>query len=350
MLSETALRRSRVVYCLISPMNERRAQILDLLTEGYILSARPVASAAIAGKMKLSSATVRNELGALELEGYVQQPHTSAGRVPTGRAYRRYARKFLPPARLPGRQRLLLQRRLEGVHGDSLLHRIASLAADLSGYAVVVSLPEDDAKTRDIHLCALGPSRLLAVVVLETGLVRQLVVDLSPVPSEGALSEAESSLRQLALPVAHVPAALESIAALAEEEVARTFRALAASWPRMHAPTVFHQGLKYVMAEPESADPQFVRTLLERVEQPQAQPPGGDPLEVSVEEALAAVSARLALGGAGACLMLMGPARMRYPQALMVAHGVVEAVAQSLGYGPDWDGPGTDGTGTGSPS
>ncbi|CAN5503323.1 HrcA family transcriptional regulator [soil metagenome] len=309
-------------------MNERRAQILDLLTEGYILSARPVASAKIAEEMKLSSATVRNELGALELEGYVQQPHTSAGRVPTGRAYRRYARKFLPPARLPNRQRLLLRRRLEGVHGDSLLHSVAGLAADLSGYAVVVSLLEDDAlQTLEIHLSALSQSRLLAGVVLESGLVRQLVIELDPVPSGSALSKAESSLRQLTLPVGHVPAALTDIAAREDAEVARTFRALAASWPRLRPPILVHQGLKYLMTEPESADPRFVRALLERVESPGQ--PGGSTLEVTVEDALAAVSARLALGGGG-CLMLIGPVRMRYPQALMVAHGVVEAVAQSL--------------------
>lgn len=308
-------------------MNERRAHILDLLTEGYILSARPVASAAIAEKMRLSSATVRSELSALELEGFLHQPHTSAGRVPTERAYRRYARKFLPPKRLPGRQRLLLERRLQGAHGDGLLQAIAALAADLAGYAVVVSVGEDEAlRALEIHLSALGGSRLLAVVVLETGLVRQVVVELDPLPSDSALREAESDLRRLALPIMQLPAALQDIAARADAEVARTFRALATSWPGLRPPTIFYQGLKYVMTEPESTDPAFVRALLERVEHPDQ--PGG-PLEVRVGGALAAVSARLALGGGGS-LMLVGPARMRYPQVLMVARGVVEVVAQTL--------------------
>jgi heat-inducible transcriptional repressor len=309
-------------------MNARREQILNLLIQSYIRSARPVPSAPLAARMNLSSATVRNELTALEREGYVQQPHTSAGRVPTQLAYRRYVSKFLPPKRLPGRQRRLLLRELYGAHGDSLLKQIASLSAELSGYVVVVSLPEDgNVCALEIHLSPLGSSRVLAVVVLETGLVRQLVVELDPLPSDAALSEAESSLRQLTLPVSRIPAALEDIAARAEAEVARTFRALAGSWPKLQPPTVVYQGLKYIMAEPESADPHFVRTLLERVEQPVIRG-DGKPLAVTIEEALASVAAQLPWGASAGWLVILGPTRMRYPQALMVARGVAEAVSE----------------------
>ena len=82
-------------------MNERTAYILDLVTAHYITSAKPVASAPIAKQLGVSSATVRSEFAALEEAGYLAQPHTSAGRVPTAESYRRYARKFIPPKRLP---------------------------------------------------------------------------------------------------------------------------------------------------------------------------------------------------------------------------------------------------------
>ena len=183
-------------------MNERRAYILDLVTEGYIDSARPVASAHIARQLGMSSATVRNDFCALEEAGYLHQPHTSAGRVPTSLAYRHYASKFIPPGHLAAPQRRLVAQRLQGSHGEALLQRIADASADLSNYAVVVSLPADDTlHALEIHLSHVSSRRLLAVIVLENGLIRQVAVEVDPAPSADVLRDAEHSLRQLALPV-----------------------------------------------------------------------------------------------------------------------------------------------------
>ena len=314
-------------------MIERREHVLDLVTEGYIRSARPVPSAWIAGRLEVSSATVRNDFSALERDGYLTQPHTSAGRVPTALGYTRYARKFIPPRRLPALQRRLLSERLGGAHGDVLLQRVADVSAELSGYAVVVTLPADDALvTLEIHLSALSSARMLAVVVLEHGLVRQVVVDLAPTPDEIALKEAESSLRGLTLPVGEVPTALADIAARAEEEPARTLRALARAWPAVNPPRVFSRGLRNLLSEPESADPDFVRRAVERVEGPGSSLDSSldklsETLGVTLEPALALVSAPLALGSSRGGLLLLGPLRMRYPEVLMVAHGVTEAVS-----------------------
>ncbi len=311
-------------------MNERTARILDLVTAHYITSAKPVASAPIAKQLGVSSATVRSEFAALEEAGYLVQPHTSAGRVPTAESYRRYARKFMPPERLPKLQRDLLKMRLKGAHGDTLLQRVASVTAELSGYAVVVSLPaDDDLHTLEIHLSALSSTRLLAVVVLENGLIRQLILDLAPTPNGDALREAESSLRSLDVPVQEVPVALADIAGRAEEEVARTFRALADAWPTMNPPRLFSQGLKNLLMEPESTDPEFVRVVVERVEQPNNEVDIDEALRLVLEETVALVSARLELGSSRAGLMLLGPLRMRYPETLAIAQGVTETVAKS---------------------
>jgi len=315
-------------------MNARTAHILDLVTERYITSAKPVPSSLIAEQLRVSSATVRNEFSQLEEAGYLAQPHTSAGRVPTALSYRRYARKFVPPQALPERQRELLAQQLRGVHGEGLLQRVADVTAELSGYAVVVTLPADDElHTLEVHLCALSSHRVLAVVVLENGLIRQLAVELSPAPSERELQEAESTLRSLTLPVREVPVALADIATRAEEPVARTFRALAEAWGQMNPPRLFSQGLKNLLTEPESSDPQFVRLVLERVEKPQIGASADDldaALTLALEETLALISARLELGSARAGLLLLGPLRMRYPESLMIAKGVTETVAQSL--------------------
>jgi heat-inducible transcriptional repressor len=307
-------------------MNERRATILDLVTEIYIRSVSPVASSHLAEQLQVSSATIRNELAALEDEGYLQQPHTSAGRIPTTRAYQQYAYKFIPPSELPLLQQKLVLQGLRQVHGDALLQQLAKITSELSGYAVVVSLPADDAlKALEIHLSLLSSTRLLAVVVLENGLIRQLTVDLEPAPSDTTLRDAESNLRQLTLPVSEVPKALLEIAKRVSEDLARTLRAIAESWPNVNPARVFSQGVKQVLVEPESSNPSFVRKLLEQVEQPSAT---DKELIIILDESLAQIATRLPFGKSTASLMLLGPTRMRYKDALMVANGVTQMVSQ----------------------
>ena len=248
-------------------MNDRRARILRMVAESYIRTAHPVASARIAEQLELSSATVRNEFGALEEEGYLQQPHTSAGRIPTSRGFRSYALGCLPPRRLPERQRSQLVRQLLATNGDGLFALVARAAAELSGYAVVVRLPADDAlHILEIHLSMLSAERLLAVVVLENGIVRQLSVDLAPPPADRVLDDAERNLRQLTLPLGEVPRALDAIATHADEELARTLQAIAGAWPRLNPPRMFSEGLRQLLAEPESSDPEFIRLVVEQVE------------------------------------------------------------------------------------
>jgi heat-inducible transcriptional repressor len=307
-------------------MNERRATILDLVTETYIRSVAPVASSHIAEQLQVSSATVRNELAALEDEGYLQQPHTSAGRIPTTRGYQQYAYKFIPPLELPLLQQKLVLEKLRHVHGDALLQELASITSELSGYAVVVSLPADDAlRALEIHLSLLSSTRLLAVVVLENGLIRQLTVDLEPAPSHNTLHDAESNLRQLTLPVSEIPKALIEIAKRVSEDLARTLRAIADSWPNVNPPRVFSQGVKQVLIEPESANPSFIRKLFEQLEQPSR---ADKELLIILDDSLAQVAARLPFGKSTGSLMLLGPTRMRYKDALMIASGVTQMLGQ----------------------
>lgn len=312
-------------------MNARRAAILELVTEAYIHSAHPVASAAVAERLRVSSATVRNEFAALEDEGFLSQPHTSAGRMPTARAYEHYASKFLPPGHLSPPQQRFLSTHLSGSHGEHLLERVAAAAAELSGYAVVVTLPSDDhLRALEIHLTALSSRRVLAVIVLENGLIRQLGVELDPPPDEAVLRDAESSLRQLTVPLGELPRGLADLAKRTEAALSSTLRALASALAQRVPARLYAQGVSKVLAEPESADPNFVRLLLERLEHPGAPPGEAQSLQVALERDLASVSACLPFGSVLASLMIVGPSRMRYRETLAVAHGVSEGVAQQL--------------------
>jgi heat-inducible transcriptional repressor len=303
-------------------MNDRRSQILDLVAETYIHSAHPVASSYVAEKLNVSSATIRNDFASLEDEGFLQQPHASAGRIPTTLGYKQYAHKFIPPGHLSDIQKRLLIERFKNLHGDDLLQQIASVTSDLSGYAVVITLPEDHSlHALEIHLSVLSSTRVLAVVVLENGLIRQLVIDLSPTPSDNTLRDAESNLRQLTLPVSQLPEALLDIAKRTPEELSRTLTALAEAWPNVNPPRVLSQGLKQVLFEPESSNPQFVRRLIEQLEHPVMLQ---EELLIVLDEPLAHIAAKLPFGN----LTILGPARMRYRDTLMIAQGVTQTLSE----------------------
>ncbi len=310
-------------------MNERRARVLDMVAEAYIATAHPVASGHIAAQLDVSPATVRYDFGSLESAGLLQQPHASAGRIPTALGFRTYASSFLPPRPLAALQLDQLDRHLKGAEGDDLFAMASRLAAEFSGYAVMVRLPADDTlQILEIHLSQLASNRMLAVVVLENGLVRQLGVTVDPVPTEDVIDDAERNLRQLSQPLGDVPAALLEIATHAEAELGRTLVALAKAWHDLHPPRVFREGLSQLLTEPEGADPAFVRSALEQLEMeaPAAEEEGS--LTLELDDRVARVGATFSLGRSTGRLILVGPSRMRYPDALAVAHGFAGALAR----------------------
>lgn len=322
-------------------LTQRQARVLELTTEHYIHSAHPVASAQLAKRLQVSSATIRNELASLEEAGYLHQAHTSAGRTPTLLGYQRYAQRFIPPQDLPEAQRHLLEQQLQAQGGKHLWQSLADAVASLSGYAVLVTLPaEQNLHTVHVHLSLLSDARLLAVVVLENGLIRQIFAPLSPpIPSAKELEQASQDLHDLALPIADIPAALSQRAQHAELGVRRTLQALLEAWQQLSPPTVFAQGLSNLLAEPESQDPVFLRQVLQRMEAPSSTSNNSNTeteadilqwdsedarFALRLEQQLALVSSHFQLGRAMGSLTLIGPLRMRYPQALMLARAVQE--------------------------
>lgn len=350
-------------------MNERHVRVLHMVAESYIETAHPVASLHIARRLDVSSATVRNDFGSLEDGGLLHQPHTSAGRIPTADGFRVYASAWLPPTRLPKSVRDTLRAGLAGAEGDDLFIAASRVASQLSGYAVIVRLaPNDTLRIVEIHLSMLSSRRLLAVVVLENGLVRQLGVDLDPTPSDDVIDDAERNLRQLTLPVGEVPGALRVLADGTGGDLGRTLRAVADAWPGLQVPRSFRDGLSRLLAEPEGRDPDFVRLVVEQVEDAAAfayslasddaaaaaargavRGPGERTsdaetgYQVALDESLAKVSASFGFGSGKGLVTLIGPARMRYKAALAIvgeiSHSLNDIVdpGQSLAGGRSGD-------------
>ncbi len=165
-------------------LDERKAAILRAVVEEYVETAQPVGSQTIARSTALavSSATVRNEMTILERDGYLVQPHTSAGRVPTDRGYRYFVDHFSHPGTLPAGQRRAVSDFFASAHQalEDLLTETSHLLARVSHHAALIMGPElDAARVRSVQLVPLQPGVALLVVVLSTGAVRREVVPLA---------------------------------------------------------------------------------------------------------------------------------------------------------------------------
>ncbi|MHB1536255.1 MAG: heat-inducible transcriptional repressor HrcA [Acidimicrobiales bacterium] len=164
-------------------LDDRKAAILQAVVEEYIQTAQPVGSAHVARKpdLAVSSATVRNEMGVLEREGYLIQPHTSAGRIPTDKGYRFFVDSLVGPGHLAPAQTQQVRSFFAQAHGEleRMLADTSRLLSTLTDYAAVVIPPSAEvARIRSVHIVGLGGRVALVVVVLSSGVVEKRAMEL----------------------------------------------------------------------------------------------------------------------------------------------------------------------------
>ncbi len=167
-------------------LDERKAAILRAVVEEYIDTAQPVGSAHVvrSSGVRVSSATVRNDMATLEQEGYLRQPHTSAGRIPTEKGYRFFVDSLGAPAALRGADAVQVRSFFQQAHGEieEMLQDTSRLLGDLTSYAgVVVGAPPAEATIRSVQVVGLAPSSAVVVAVLSNGAVEKHSLDLSEV-------------------------------------------------------------------------------------------------------------------------------------------------------------------------
>ncbi|MEC9052316.1 MAG: heat-inducible transcriptional repressor HrcA, partial [Actinomycetota bacterium] len=161
---------------------DRRLAVLRAIVEDYVSTEEPVGSKALVERhgLGVSPATVRNDMAALEEEGYITQPHTSAGRVPTDKGYRMFVDRLTTVKPLSSAEKRAISSFLDGaVDLDDVVQRSVRLLSQLTRQVAVVQYPTLSSSTvRHVELVALTPERLLVVLILSTGRVEQRLVEL----------------------------------------------------------------------------------------------------------------------------------------------------------------------------
>jgi heat-inducible transcriptional repressor len=161
-------------------LDERKLAVLRAIVEDYVATQEPVGSKALVERHRLgvSPATVRNDMAALEEEGFIAQPHTSAGRVPTDKGYRLFVDRLTALKPLSPAEKRAISTFLEGaVDLDDVVHRTVRMLAQLTRQVAIVQYPTLSRSTvRHVELVTLSPHRLLLVLITSSGRVEQRVL------------------------------------------------------------------------------------------------------------------------------------------------------------------------------
>ena len=158
-------------------LDERKVKILKAIVANYLETGEPVGSRTISKytDLNLSSATIRNEMSDLEDMGYICQPHTSAGRIPTDAGYRFYVDSIMEEKQEVETQNGTLLERVDKI--EKMLKQVAKVLAANTNYATLVTMPQYGNTVKFIQLSKVNNYRLLAVIMVDGNIVRNKLID-----------------------------------------------------------------------------------------------------------------------------------------------------------------------------
>ncbi|HYA00212.1 MAG TPA: heat-inducible transcriptional repressor HrcA [Candidatus Binatia bacterium] len=256
------------------PLDSRKEQILKAVVSDYTVTGIPVGSHALAMHLaSWSAATIRNELATLVEVGYLIQPHTSAGRVPSDRGYRYYIDFLMEEEALPGGVRRQLEPRLALMPSDieGILETAAQVLATAVDALSIVSGPQTGGATvKHLDLVSLDPGHALLVLVLEGNLVRQHPLGLPRPADQDELSRLATRLNaELAgLNADQVESRRGGdLADPLQADVLSDISAFLRSVESHQGTLIVHDGVRNLLHQPEFGDVQRLAQVLEIVEQ-----------------------------------------------------------------------------------
>jgi heat-inducible transcriptional repressor len=326
-------------------LDERKTAILHAVVREYIATAQPVGSNHVASApgVHVSSATVRNEMAVLEQEGYLVQPHTSAGRIPTDKGYRFFVDHLASPGRLDATHTQQVREFFGSAHGalEQMLQDTSRLLTHLTDYAAVVVAPSHDTATiRSVQLVSLSPRLVMVVTVLSKGSVENEAMEVPADTSETTVNAASTHLQRhlVGQALGSVPVSVSPSGDAGVDELCQTAVRVVHKLARREGDGVFVGGAARMAEAFDAVD--IVRRVLVTLEQQYVVVSllrdvidRGLTVAIGAEhgvEPLATCSVVVApysLSGTAGTIAVLGPTRMNYPHAL----AAVEAVSRRLG-------------------
>lgn len=159
-------------------LSERKKKILASVVERYIMTGEPVGSKVLCGSLSVSSATVRNEMSELSEIGYLEQPHTSAGRIPSQKGLRYYVNHLMSRYDISNAERFAIESRFDNTAGEpeNILREAAKLLSEMTGCASAALTPYDSgAVIKRVELVPLSQRTVLIVILVSTGVIKSRI-------------------------------------------------------------------------------------------------------------------------------------------------------------------------------
>jgi heat-inducible transcriptional repressor len=330
-------------------LDDRKLAVLRAIVRDYVSTQEPVGSKSLVDRhhLDVSPATIRNDMAVLEEQGYIVQPHTSAGRVPTDKGYRLFVDRMSAVKPLSSAERRAIETFLAGAYDlDDVVMRTVRLLAQLTRQVAVVQYPSlTRSAVRHVELVPVAARRLMLVLITDTGRVEQRTVELPDATDEDAVTQLRAVLNacldgrrltEVASVVAELPALVEPsqrpnaaavFSVILETLVDRHDERVVVGGAANLTTADFSKGLREVL---ESLEEQVVlmRLLGESGDQPALTVRIGAENPVEGLHSTSVVAAGYGTGDQMlARLGVLGPTRMDYPTAM----GAVRAVARYVG-------------------
>ena len=330
-------------------LDERKLTVLRAIVEDYVSTTEPVGSKSLVDRhhFDVSPATIRNDMAVLEEQGFIAQPHTSAGRIPTDKGYRLFVDRLSTVKPLSTAERRAIESFLAGAYSlDDVVMRTVRLLVQLTRQVAVVQYPSlTRSAIRHIELVPLAPTKLLVVLITDTGRVEQCAVDLPAPWDDASVSHVRAVLNaclgghKLADAAAMVPDLSERIPAEERANANAVFSVLLASMIERNEQKIVFAGTANLAAHDFSRG---LRDVLEALEEQvvlirllgEATEPAILTVTIGSENRVAGLEATSVVStGYGssaqplAKLGVLGPTRMDYPGTM----GAVRAVARYVG-------------------
>ena len=336
-------------------LDDRKLDVLRAIVEDYVRTQEPVGSKALVERHSLgvSPATVRNDMAALEEEGFITQPHTSAGRIPTDKGYRLFVDKLTSIKPLTGAEKRAIATFLQGaVDLDDVVHRSVRLLAQLTQQVAIVQYPTLSRSTvRHVEVVTLTPARLLLVLITSAGRVEQRVIELAKPLDDETVADLRARLNASAVgqPLTDAATRVMSLPEAFHRADRATVAQIVASFAEAVADDrsdekVAIGGTANLVRFGEDFD-RSIKPLLEALEEHvvllrllgEATSPSLVTVRIGHEVPLAELATTSVVAtGYGpeeqplATLGIVGPTRMDYPGSMAAVHAVARYVSQIL--------------------
>lgn len=334
----------------IDSISERQREVLRIVIQEFVQTAQPVGSAGIVGRYDLgvSPATIRNDLAALERMGLLTHPHTSAGRVPTDLGYRFFVHYLLASLDLTPEEQTAIRRQFHHAlpEVDQWLRTGTTILARTAQGAAVATAPRTIRCTfKHMELVHIQGTKVLLVLVLQEGAIKQQLLDLDQPMEQSELSRISNELNDQLVGldgggIAVTATRLTPFAAQVAGLAAETMRRL----EQHTGGVVFRDGLAEVLSAPEFAEGENARRIVRVLEEPAlieqiAAGLPGDAVHVVIAgdgryDDLRDVSLVLSRYGVGdrvsGLLGVIGPVRMRYGRTIGAVRFVSDLMSEKL--------------------